>query len=63
MAGLHGARSLYRWIQHSAGNPRGRLTVGRTIRWQLFGITGRIVNHSGRLLLRLPARWRWPAVS
>ena len=53
------AHNLYRWIQHYAGNPQQQLTVGGTIRWQLFRISGRIVNHSGRFLLRLPAGWRW----
>ena len=53
------AHNFCRWIAHHSGNPPGKLTVGRTIRNQLFSIPGRIVNHSGRLLLRLPARWPW----
>ena len=53
------AHNLTRWTAHHSGNPPGKLTVGRTIRNQLFSIPGRIVNHGGRLLLRLPARWPW----
>lgn len=53
------AHNFQRWIAHHSGSPPGKLTVGRTIRNQLFGIPGRVINHSGRLLLRLPARWRW----
>ncbi len=39
--------------------PAGRLIRGRTIRTRLFGVPGRLVNHSGRPTLRLPARWPW----
>ena len=54
------AHNLYRWIGLLAGTqPTGKLTVGTTIRRRLFGIPGRIVNHSGYQLLRLPARWPW----
>ena len=35
------------------------LTVGRTVRVRLYRIPGRVVNHRGRFLLRLPARWPW----
>ena len=53
------AHNFQRWIAHHSGIPPGKLTVGRTIRNRLFGIPGRVVNHGGRLLLRLPARWPW----
>lgn len=54
------AHNLYRHIAHLGGTqPPGRLVRGRTIRTRLFGLPGRLVNHSGTLLLRLPARWPW----
>ena len=54
------AHNLYRWV-NLLGNtpPRQRLTTGQTIRTRLFAIPGRLVNHSGRHILRLPARWPW----
>ena len=53
------AHNLYRWINHLSrpSQTTRRLTAGRTIRNRLFGLPGRIVNHSGRNILRLPARW------
>ena len=42
--------------------PKGRLVCGRTIRTRLFGIPGRVVNHRGRHILRLPAPWPWEQV-
>ena len=57
------AHNLYRWIGLLANtSSRGRLTMGQTIRNRLFSISGRLVNHSGRHLLRLPARWPWAQV-
>ncbi len=54
------AHNLYRWINHHTPNRRsGRLTAGRTVRNQLLALPGRIVNHSGRTILRLPAHWPW----
>ena len=54
------AHNLYRWIGLlGRTQPRGQLVCGSTIRTRLFGIPGRIVNHSGRHVLRLPARWPW----
>ncbi len=54
------AHNLYRHIALLGGTrPRGRLVCGRTIRTRLFGVPGRVVNHGGRRLLRLPARWPW----
>ena len=54
------AHNLYRWINHHTGaTPKGRLTCGRTVRNRLFNLPGRIVNHSHKLILRLPTRWPW----
>ncbi len=54
------AHNLYRQIALLGGTqPPGRLVCGRTIRTRLFGLPGRLVNHGGRRLLRLPARWPW----
>ena len=54
------AHNLYRWLARLAKTaPPGRLTVGRTIRNQLLALPGRLVNHAGRTILRLPARWPW----
>ena len=54
------AHNLYRQIALLGGTrPPGRLVCGRTIRTRLFGLPGRVVNHGGRRLLRLPARWPW----
>jgi hypothetical protein len=36
-----------------------QLTVTRTIRSRLVALPGRLVNRSGRLVLRLPERWPW----
>lgn len=35
------------------------LTVVRTVRTRLLAVPGRIVNRSGTLTLRAPARWPW----
>ena len=54
------AHNLYRHIALLGGTqPPGRLVRGRTIGTRLFGLPGRLVNHGGRRLLRLPARWPW----
>ena len=54
------AHNLYRWIAHHNGaRPTGRLVNGRTIRTRLLSLPGRLVNHSGQIILRLPARWPW----
>ena len=56
------AHNLYRWIALlGRTQPPGRLIRGRTIRTRLFGVPGRVVNHGGRRILRLPARWPWAA--
>ncbi len=53
------AHNLYRWINHHTPSRRGRLTAGQTVRNQLLALPGRLVNHSGRTILRLPAHWPW----
>ena len=54
------AHNLYRWLTHHTGaRHRDKLTVGQTARNQLLALPGRLVNHSGRTILRLPARWPW----
>ena len=54
------AHNLYRWIAHLGRiQPPNKLTAGTTIRNRLFGIPARLVNHSGRHILRLPAQWPW----
>jgi hypothetical protein len=56
------AHNLVRWtsrlghVQHD-----DHLTVARTVRSRLIALPGRLVNRSGRLVLRLPDRWPWAA--
>lgn len=54
------AHNLIRWSA-SLGDitPDAELTVARTIRTRLVALPGRLVNRSGKLTLRLPARWPW----
>ena len=54
------AHNLYRQIAILGQTPpSARLVCGRTIRTRLFGVPGRLVNHSGQPVLRLAARWPW----
>ena len=53
------AHNLLRWLDRLARGRRDKLTVGRTVRNQLLAVPGRLVNHAGRHILRLPARWPW----
>lgn len=52
------AHNLIRWTA-TIGEPVGSLTVARTVRTRLLAVPGRIVNRSGTLTLRGPARWPW----
>ena len=52
------AHNLIRWTA-TLGADHDGLVVARTVRAQLIALPGRIVNRSGRLTLRLPARWPW----
>ena len=54
------AHNLIRWTAHLGDmQPDDQLTVARTIRTKFLTLPGRVVNHSGRHTLRLPARWPW----
>ena len=54
------AHNITRWITLlGQTQPGGRLVNGTTTRNRLFGIPGRLVNHSRRHILRLPTRWPW----
>jgi hypothetical protein len=54
------AHNLTRWTARLGGlHPDDQLTVTRTIRARLLTLPGRIVNRSGRIVLRLPERWPW----
>lgn len=56
------AHNVYRWISILGRTHQPQQLVrGRTIRRRFFGIPGRVVNHGGKHLLRLPARWPWAA--
>jgi len=54
------AHNLFRWTVR-LGNLHhdDELTVARTVRSRLVALPGRLVNRSGRLVLRLPDRWPW----
>jgi hypothetical protein len=52
------AHNLLRWTA-TIGEPVESLTVARTIRTRLLAVPGRIVNRSGTLTMRAPARWPW----
>jgi hypothetical protein len=57
------AHNLIRWTATIAEpEPIQRLTVARTVRFQLLAIPARLVNRSGILTLRAPARWPWAAL-
>ncbi len=57
------AHNLYRWLNGLAtGRPPGQLTVGQTVRNRLLALPGRHLNHAGRPVVRLPARWPWAAL-
>ena len=54
------AHNLTRWTARLGGiHPDDQLTVTRTIRTRVLALPGRLVNRSGRHVLRLPARWPW----
>lgn len=52
------AHNLVRWTA-TIGEPVESLTVARTVRTRLLALPARIVNRSGTLTLRAPARWPW----
>lgn len=54
------AHDLVRWTALLGGvHPEGQLTVARTVRSRVLALPGRLVNRSGRTVLRLPERWPW----
>jgi Transposase DDE domain group 1 len=54
------AHDLVRWSARLGDmHPDGQLTVARTVRLHVLALPGRLVNRSGRLVLRLPERWPW----
>jgi Transposase DDE domain group 1 len=54
------AHNLCRWtVELGDLRPDGQLTVARTLRTRLLALPGRLVNHAGHWILRLPARWPW----
>ena len=56
------AHNLIRWTVRLGGlHPDEQLTVARTIRTKFVSLPGRIVNRSGRHVLRLPEKWPWAA--
>ena len=56
------AHNLVRWTARLGHlHPADQLTVTSTIRRRILSAPGRLVNRSGRTLLRLPTRWPWAA--
>ena len=56
------AHNLIRWTARLGDlHPDEQLTVARTIRTKFISLPGRIVNRSGRRVLRLPEKWPWAA--
>ena len=54
------AHNLTRWTARLGGlHPHDQLTVTRTIRTRVLALPGRLVNRSGRHVLRLPTGWPW----
>lgn len=54
------AHNIIRWTATLGGiNNDRRLVVARSVRNQLIAIAGRLVNRSGRTVLRLPRHWPW----
>jgi hypothetical protein len=52
--------NLIRWTTAlGQATPVESLTVTRTVRVQLLALPARLVNRSGVLTLRAPARWPW----
>ena len=53
------AHDLVRWTARLGATADGRLTVAGTVRTRLIALPGRLVNRSGRIVLRLPEHWPW----
>ena len=58
------AHNIVRWTARLGDvHPHDQLTVTRTVRTRHLAMPGRLVNHSRRWVLRLPARWPWATSS
>lgn len=54
------AHNTIRWCARLGDlHPNDQLSVARTIRIRFFALPGRIVNHAGQAILRLPTHWPW----
>jgi len=53
------AHDLLRWSVRLGAIGDGGLTVARSVRSRVIAVPGRLVNRSGRTVLRLPERWPW----
>jgi hypothetical protein len=54
------AHNIIRWSARLGDvQPVDQLTVARSVRTKLLALPGRLVNRSGRFVLRLPERWPW----
>jgi len=54
------AHNVIRWTARLGDlHPDNQLTVARTIRMRFTALPGRLVNRSGRHILRFPKRWPW----
>jgi hypothetical protein len=54
------AHNVVRWTARLGEvHAPDELTVARTLRTRLLTLPGRLVNRSGRLVLRLPEHWPW----
>jgi len=54
------AHNITRWTARLGDlHPTDQLTVTRTVRNRVLALPGRLVNRSGRPVLRLPQRWPW----
>ena len=54
------AHNLTRWAARLGDmHPTDQLTVARTVRTRVLAVPGRLVNRSGRLVLRMPLHWPW----
>ena len=54
------AHNIVRWATRLGGvHPQHQLTVAATVRRRLLTVPARLVNHSRRHRLRLPAHWPW----
>ena len=54
------AHNFTRWtVRLGSIHADDQLTVARTVRTRVFALPGRLVNRSGRHVLRLPTKWPW----